>query len=269
MNSTSVKIEEMIPINATGKIVLQAFTGSGLVASLVSHHLIDKFDLTEKGYVSSPLIPSIGIVRNGVVQRPVRVFENDQYLLILSEVGIPKENLNEFIEGLFSWYMQIEPSSIVIIGALPTGRPIDASDLRYSMVSSDEVTKSFLEQKGLKISQRSAVYGSVAMSLMEAAKCNMSAMAVLPHCIASIPDYLAAKKSIELLSVILDVEISVTPLDVNATELKEHLLRRKNKRKDRNDTDDDLDEFNDFVSDIMDITDDEEDPDDFDLSRFR
>lgn len=268
MDFNKIRIEEThSPINGTGKIILQAFTGSGLVASLVSHHLIDKFQLIEKGYVSSNLIPSIGIVRDGVVQRPVRIFENDAYILILSEVGIPQDNLNDFIEGLFSWYLKLDPASIIIVGALPTGRAIDISShsLRYSIVSSDERTKSFLEDKGLSISQRSAVYGSVAQSLMEGAKLNISSLAILPHCIASIPDYLAAKRSIELLSVVLDQDIDIKPLDTNANELKDHLKRRKKNKKGKRNYDDE--DFDEFVSGIMDLNNDEDD--EFDPSDFR
>ncbi len=257
-----MKIEETLPINATGKIIMQAFTGSGLVASLVAHHLIDKLDMIEKGYVSSKYIPSIGIVRNGIIQRPIRIFENDTYVLVLSEVGVPQDELDDFMEGLFDWYLKVDPSQILIIGALPTGRPIEADDLRYSLVSSDEHTKDFLEKKGLSISHRSAVYGSVAISLMEANKCNMSAIAVLPHCIASIPDYLAAKKAIELISIILDIDIPMRILEENALELKEHLIKRKKNKKDP-----DNDELNTFIDDMLDISD--EDEEDFDLSKFR
>ena len=150
MENSDVVIEERVPLNATGKTILQAFTGSGLVASIVSHHLIENFKLVEKGYVKSSLIPAVGIVRDGIIQRPIRVFENDRYVLILSEVGIQQEDLNEFIEGLFSWYLRVDPATIVIIGALPTGRPADATDLRYSLVCSDELTKSFIMQEGLR-----------------------------------------------------------------------------------------------------------------------
>lgn len=271
MDNNSVTIEEMLPIQATGKIILQAFTGSGLVASLVSHHLIEKFKLQEKGYVKSKFIPSIGIVRNGVIQRPVRVFENKDYLLILSEVGIPQDNLNEFMEGLFDWYLKVDPAQIIIVGALPTGRPVEAEDLRYSLVSSDDQTRNFLESKGLRISHRSAVYGSVALSLLEANRCNISAMAILPHCIASIPDYLATKKVIELLSEILDISIPIHPLDENAIELKQHLIRRKkdkSKSIDMDDEDDEFDDYESFIEDMLDATDDEDD-DEFDPSKFK
>ncbi|MCY3414869.1 MAG: proteasome assembly chaperone family protein [Candidatus Heimdallarchaeota archaeon] len=270
MDKTTVRVEQSLPIDANGKIIIQAFTGSGLVGSLVSHHLIDNLKLKEKGYITSKLIPAIGIVRKGIIQRPVRVFENESYVLVLAEVGIPQDDINEFIEGLFNWYIEQDPASIIIVGALPTGRPADAIDLKYTLVSSNALTRDFLEQKGLRISQKSAVYGSVAISLMEASKTNISAMAILPHCIPSVPDYLAAKKVIEILSHVLDVEIPVSPLDINAIELKEHLIRRKKFKEsvdlDDDEEDDDDDYDDDFLDDLLDLPDED---DDYDLSKFK
>jgi predicted ATP-grasp superfamily ATP-dependent carboligase len=254
----SIKIVESFTSSSTGKTIIQAFTGSGLVASIVAHHLIEKLNMMEKGYISSNLIPSVGIVREGVIQRPVRIFENDSYLLVISEIGIPQDNLTEFIESLFEWYIEIDPASIIIVGALPTGRPADATDLRYNVVTGDPVTQNYITEKGLWTMPQGAVYGSVALSLMEAGKCGLSSFAILSHCIATIPDYLAAKKVIEILSVTLEESISVEPLDVNADDLREHLEKREKDKKTNEDTRQNLNTY-DFYDEYGDEEEDEED----------
>jgi predicted ATP-grasp superfamily ATP-dependent carboligase len=265
-----IQIVESFASSTTGKTIIQAFTGSGLVASIVAHHLTEKLNLVEKGYISSNLIPSVGIVRDGVIQRPVRIFENETYLLIISEIGVSQDNLTEFIESLFEWYVNIDPASIVIVGALPTGRSADATDLRYNIVASDTMIQNFISEKGLWTMPQGAVYGSVALSLMEANKCGLSSFAILSHCIATIPDYLAAKKVIEILSITLDENIPLDPLDKNADDLREHLQKReKNKRKQKGSSEDlgNYELFNDYVSDYIDDEDEDEEEDD-DLDAF-
>lgn len=270
---TSIQIVENYKILGENKIIIQAFTGSGLVASIVAHHLIDNFDLKEKGYISSPLIPAVGIVRNGIIQRPIRIFENDDYLLILSEIGISQDSLNEFIESLFIWYNSIDPSSIVVIGALPTGRPSDATDLRYSVVASDSITQQYIEEKDVEVLPHGAVYGSVALSLMEAKRYGISAFGILSNCIATIPDYLAAKKVIELMQILLEESIPIEPLNQNALELKEHLIRR-DKNRSKNQKDSSYDDSNKFfpsfggVDKYYDDSDEETEDEDEDLSKF-
>ncbi len=262
-NYDKIQVVENFKISSTGKTIIQAFTGSGLVASIVAHHLIEKFNLTEKGYVSSNLIPSVGIVRDGVIQRPIRIFENESYLLVISEIGIPQDNLTDFIENLFNWYVDIDPASVVIVGALPTGRKADATELKCNIVASDPATQNYISEKGLWTMPQGAVYGSVALSLMEASKCGLSSFAILSHCIATIPDYLASKKVIEILSLILDEDIPIDPLDTNANDLREHLINReKNKKGDKKSRRN----FNDFemYNDYIDLDDDEEDDDDED-----
>lgn len=269
---TSIQIVENHKILGQNKVIIQAFTGSGLVASIVAYHFIDKMKLKEKGYISSPLIPSVGIVRDGIIQRPVRIFENDEYLLILSEIGISQDTLNEFVESLFIWYNSLDPSSIVVVGALPTGRPSDANDLRYSVVASDSLTQQYIENKDLRVLPQGVVYGSVALSLMEAKRYGISAFGILSHCIATIPDYLAAKKVVEIFQILMEDTIPIEPLRRNAVELKEHLIRReknkKNKKKDPNYKEDDGDEF--FFANFENDQsyDDDEDDEDEDLSKF-
>ncbi len=257
----SIDIIEEKALEPTGKVILQAFTGSGLVAAIVSNHLIAKLGMVEKAYVKSKYIPAVGLVRNGIITQPVRIYENDSYILVLSEVSIPQDDLEEFIEALFEWYLSIDPASVVILGALPTGRKADATELRYSLVTSDEMTKYYLEEKGLWTTNQGAVYGTVALTLMEAAKSNMSSYAILPHCIATIPDYLAAKKLVELLSISLEERIEVSPLDVNANNLREHLIKKEKNRPKSSKYRDfpNIEELDEFMFD----EDDEEDPSDF------
>lgn len=264
-DDTSIKIVENYNIDGKNKVIIQAFTGSGLVASIVGHHLIDKLGMEEKGYISSQLIPSVGIVRNGVVSRPVRVYENNTYLMVLSEVGITREDLPEFIEALFIWYNSLDPVSIVLVGGLPTGRPSDAEDLKYRVIASDQMTQKYLVDKGIRTMKQGAVYGSVALSLMEAKRYGIACFAIMSHCIATVPDYLAAKKVIEIFKIVLNENITLEPLLENAIELREHLIRRE---KEKLDEDSDIEyeyeeDEEDFFQDIYDDDDDSDEDDEY------
>ena len=131
-----------------------------------------------------------------------------------------------------------------------------ASDLKYILATSDEITKYELQEKGLTVTKQGAVYGSVALSLMEASSCNIPSYAILPHCIATIPDYLAAKKVIEILSLTLDTHIPISPLDESAESLKEHLIQKKEDNKNREFDMEEVDELDELFSNF---DDDEED----------
>ena len=151
---------------------------------------------------------------------------------------------------------------MIIIGALPTGRPNDATDLRYNIVASDDVTREFLSEKGIWTLPQGAIYGSVALSLMESKRSGIACFSILSHCIATIPDYLAAKKVSELLNIVLDENMDLSKLNANALELKDHLINRSKQSKD----DLEYDDYNQYDSYEYDesIDDDEDD----DLSAF-
>ncbi|MHA2501986.1 MAG: proteasome assembly chaperone family protein [Candidatus Kariarchaeaceae archaeon] len=257
--TANFKIVELLPLQPHGKTVIQAFSGSGLVASIVSQQLIKQWNLSLKGYISSSLIPAVGIVREGVIERPIRIYENEKYILIFSEIAIQEDYLVDFIDLLFDWYTHADPANIIVIGALPTGRPANATDLRYNVVTSDEATGNFLQEKGIWTVPQGAVYGSVALSLMEAKKTGISAFCILSHCIATVPDYLAAKKVMELLNAALDENLSVSDAEEHAEELRTHLMNKDNR--------DDETEVEDFEL-FEDFEDEYDQDDEDDLSEF-
>jgi predicted ATP-grasp superfamily ATP-dependent carboligase len=188
--------------------------------------------------------------------------------LILSEIGISQETLNEFVESLFIWYNSLDPSSIVVVGALPTGRPSNATDLRYSVVASDSITQQYIENKDVRVLPQGVVYGSVALSLMEAKRYGISSFGILSHCIATIPDYLAAKKVVEIFQILLEDDIPIEPLQRNAIELKEHLIRREKSKKKKGESSD-FDEEDDVFFQNLDDSDQFYDEDeDEDFSKF-
>ncbi len=240
-------------IDMSGKIVIQSFSGSGLVGSIVLKHLIKELEMVECGYIRSSSLPAIAIVNNGIIQQPFKIYCNDKYVLILCEVSVHPSKLDILIERLYEWYMKNNPLYILIVGAIPVRRKAISMDTEYTIAVSNEEAKEFLEIKGINNIYHGAVFGSIAISLLEAAKLNIPTIAILPHCISSIPDFIAALKALELIEKILDIDINCSTISINAIKLRDQLLLHE-RENDEIDFDDELydydldkDDFKDFL----------------------
>jgi len=213
--------EKEIPFQ--NQVVIQAFSGSGLVSIISAKHLIGELGLHLLGYLDSDLVPPLALVEEGVVKRPIQVFGNKEYILVMSQANISQKNLKSFIRELFRWYDGLGITSLRILAGLPTGRDNSALSTTVEIVATDESTTTELRFLGAKTMSRGFVFGSIAVSLLEAQARGISAIAFLSNCIPSIPDFLAAKDLLSKFAEIEMKEIDLTYLEIRSNELREKL----------------------------------------------
>ncbi len=241
-NMESIIIRETEELRLEGKPVIQAFTGSGMVASIASYHLIDELNLKEKGYIQVKRIPTLTTVKDGVIQQPIRLYESNDLGLVLCDITIPQEVLGEVIEKLMSWYQSKKPSIVVIIGGLPTNRRGRGGPAEYYCIFNEEAIREQIEKKNLNFMPKGAVYGSIALSLLEATNHDIPCLAILGECIATVPDYSATLTVLNALNKVLDLKMSTDKLNKSATQLDEKImsqiieLEEESKRKSDSDT---------------------------------
>lgn len=224
INMASVVIREIEDLQLTGKPIVQAFTGSGMVASIAAHHLIEDLGLKEKGYVQLKGIPPLVTVKDGRIQQPIRLYESNDVGLLMCETTIPQELIEDVINQLMCWYKSKDPSWVVVIGGLPTNRRSKGGPPEYHCICNDQTVCDQIENKNLKIMENGAVYGSIAQSLLEATIQGMPCLAILGECIATIPDYSATLVVLEALAKSLNLTISTEKLNKSASQLNEKIM---------------------------------------------
>lgn len=223
-NMTSVIIREVEELRLEGKPVIQAFAGSGMVASIASYHLIEDLGLKEKGYIQVKQIPTLTTVKGGVIQQPIRLYESKELGLVLCDISITQDLLGEVVDKLMSWYQSKNPSWVIIIGGLPTNRRVRGGSTQYYCIFNEEVVRQRVESKNLNIMSTGAVYGSIALSLLEATNHSIPCLAILGECIATIPDYSATLTVLKALSKMLELKISTEKLNKSASQLDEKIM---------------------------------------------
>lgn len=233
--------------NFQGKTIIQAFSGSGLVGVISAKFIANQLGMDELGYIDHESIPPIAIVEEGVSKQPFRVYGNDNYAIVINQATIHPSKLKAFIRDLYNWYLDHGAHRVVILGGLPTGRPTDASTVKYGIVTSTPKLEEEVSMKGFNTIPEGVVYGSIALSLLEGGNNGVDTMALLANCIASVPDFLAAKKIINVFAELEEFLVTTEYLDFRAEELRERLIEEGYDEEDE--YFDDEDDEDDFLSD--------------------
>ena len=224
MSMTNVSIREIEELQITNKPIIQAFAGSGMVASIAAYHLIETLGLKEKGYIQVKGIPSLVTVKDGLIQQPLRLYESDELGLVLCDISIPQERIEDVIYHIMCWYKTKDVSWVVVIGGLPTNRRSQGASVQSYGVCNNATIRKQIEEKQVKVMSNGAVYGSIAYSLLEATNLEIPCLAILGECIATIPDYSATLAVLDTLTKCLDLEFSTEKLNESASQLDEKIL---------------------------------------------
>jgi uncharacterized protein len=222
-------------ISLQGKKIIQAFAGSGLVGIISAKFFINQLDMKEVGYLEHGSIPSIAVVEEGVSKRPFRIFSNDSYVAVVNQSNISQSNLKSFVRDLYNWYLEIGAAEIIILGGLPTGRKAEAETVDYGIVVSTSDLEKEISLRGFQTVPTGIVFGSIALSLLEGGDIGIDTIAFIANCIASVPDFLAAREVVNQFANFESLKISTEYLDYRIEELREQLIEEG--------YDDDVDEF--------------------------
>lgn len=103
-------------------VLVAGFPGSGLVGSIAVNYLVEKFEFTLLGYLTSPNLPINAAAINGLAHMPVRIYEKGNLVALVSDVPIPDEAAYEISVAVIDWLLKrARLSEIVVLGGVVTG----------------------------------------------------------------------------------------------------------------------------------------------------
>jgi uncharacterized protein len=198
-------IKEFKPINDVSRIIL-GFPGVGMVGSIATEFMIHKLGFTEMGHIRSEKLPSIAIIRKSRPEAPIRIYQKEGIVILVSDVMIPDELSYEFSKDIANWVKSKKPKEVVIIG----GSEKKEEGKVFVVSWKDE----YLEKTGTGLDQMKlgfvvGVFGPLMMEFMEKGIRGYMIMAEAERR----PDPLAAAKIIRHLSARMKIKIDPSPLE--------------------------------------------------------
>lgn len=217
--SERVKIVERTEIPNGLKIIF-GLPDVGLVGTIAASHMISKLELKEAAYVKSDLLPPIIMLEKGLPRSPIRVFGNEDLLVLSSEIAIPSASVYSIIESVIDWIWKKKVELVFTLGGLPIPNRHEIEKPKVFGAASDEALLKIFNEKGIQVIQRGFLAGPQALILSFCAERNIPAVALLAESFYNYPDPEASSVVIQALNRMIDMEIDISELIEKGEEVR-------------------------------------------------
>lgn len=199
--------------NLKGKTLITGFHGLGVTGYIAVKHILETTEAKCVGWIEDNEIPCIITFDDGI-NLPIRLYEWDKFLFIITEVGIPPELINSFGEAIISFCMSKKLKEVIVIGGLDNN--IESEDT-MRVVHSSQFKKELNEnplESGLQ------VVGPLASLLAFGEMRKFPVAALLPYCYKQRPDPRAAAIAIEKLKSLYALDVDTDKLKSDAKDIE-------------------------------------------------
>lgn len=205
------------------KPMIQLFTGSGGIGSIVSSFLIKSLKMEEVAIIQTDAVPPVAIVKKGLIEHPIRILESEKMAIMVSEVPIPYEDLDEFVENLVSFYMKNEVDYIIPVGGIPS-KNNHVDDPKILAVSYRKEMLELVQKKDIEILEEGVIYGSYVQTLAVCEKKGFKrAFSLLGECNPQEPAYKTSRKLVKALAKLLSFEFDEKLFDDIETRIEDKI----------------------------------------------
>ena len=117
--SEDITIIETKKIYVNCSNIIEGVPDMGLVGAIAVSHIVLEQNFEEVGYIKSELFPPVMVVHERKVLSPVRIFQKEKFIVILSEIPIDPKVGYILAKRLTEWYKEKGAELIISISGTP------------------------------------------------------------------------------------------------------------------------------------------------------
>ena len=110
-------------LEGAGNTVLICFPGSGLGGSIALQYLVEQMEFEQIGAITSKYFPPVARMTKGVINAPVRLYEKDGLVAVISDVPIHPAISYEGANGIMDWLTQFDIRESVTSAGIISNEP--------------------------------------------------------------------------------------------------------------------------------------------------
>ena len=231
-----VQLTKLKDIKLNNGVLIEAFAGVGMVASIAANYVISNLHLDQVAAMDSDEFPPVSMIYNGRPKLPCRVYCSQELNLAVftSEVPIPTKTHRAVADELIKWGAESGCTSFVALDAIPGEgaeeqeiRPADELPNTWAIGSCDK-SREKMKEAGLENLQVGMITGVSAIMLNKGRMQNLDVIGLYADARTDIPDAAAAASLIAVLNKLLrprPFRLSVKPLLDEAKDIQTQLER--------------------------------------------
>jgi uncharacterized protein len=190
-------------------ILIEGFPGIGLVGNIASQYIVNELNMTYLGAMSSKFFPPLAVLLGGVVNMPVRIYEDASKDIIILTADVAVHPLASYDIGkeIVNWAESINTREVVCLAGITV-----MSEQRrvFGAVSKKDVLDKIKDK--VEIFELGTITGITGSIMNECRIRNLPAICLLGETASTEPDPRAAIATIETLNKIYDLGVSTVKL---------------------------------------------------------
>jgi uncharacterized protein len=198
-------------------ILIEGFPGIGLVGNIASQYIVNELKMTYLGAMSSRYFPPLAVLLGGVVNMPVRIYEDAGKGIVVLTADIPVHPLASYEIGkeIVSWAESINAQEMVCLAGITVMG--DQHRVFGAVSKQDLLDKIKNKAEIFEIGTITGITGSI---MNECRMRNMHALCLLGETASAEPDPRAAIAAIETINKIYNLGVSTAKLSEQAEEIE-------------------------------------------------
>jgi uncharacterized protein len=198
-------------------ILIEGFPGIGLVGNIASQYIVNELKMTYLGAMSSKYFPPLSVLLGGVVNMPVRIYEDAKRGIVILTADIPVHPLASFEIGkeIVSFAESIGAKEMICLA----GITVMGDEHRVFGAVSHQNLLDRIKDK-TEVFELGTITGITGSIMNECRIKNMPAICLLGETASAEPDPRAAIATIETLNKICNLDVSTTKLSEQAEQIE-------------------------------------------------
>jgi uncharacterized protein len=214
VGSSRVQIVEYPGARISKPNILVGLPEAGLVGSIAASYLAEMLRLPEIGYIDSELEPPLLVVEKSVPRYPIRIFGQDDLVIVVCDIPLTPRLATEFSNALMNW--AISKHSRLVIGAtgLPSKNRLEQKEEVPSVFFAGTAGKDTVASvsKVAQTLEEAIIVGTYSLILKRCMALNQPNITLFAESHLDFPDPGAAAAVINVLNVLLHVSVDIKPL---------------------------------------------------------
>lgn len=198
-------------------ILIEGFPGIGLVGNIASQQIIEELDMEYIGSIESRYFPPIAVLYEGVINMPVRIYENPDLnlIMVVSDIPINPSISYDVSKALVDWAQSVNVKEIISIAGIATA---SEEPIVFGAATTEEMLERIKEK--VEIFQMGTISGISGSIMAECFMRKLPAISLLGATQTQNPDPRAAAAVIKILNDLCDYSIDTESLIEQAEKIE-------------------------------------------------
>jgi uncharacterized protein len=207
-------------VSSKSPVILEGFPGIGLVGNIVATQIASELKMKQIGTIESRLFPPITVLFEGLTHAPVRIYEDPQnnFIVVLSDILIHPMIAYDIGKTVIGWAQSLNAKLNIPIAGIATMR--EERTVYAAATGAEQLSLVKDKTETLVTGSISGIAGSI---MNESHINKLPALCLLGETQGPTPDPRAAARVIDVVSNVLNVNISTQKLIEEADQIETEL----------------------------------------------